>query len=94
MRYQNKQIISKQPPSNVKPGKSYIRNGKILGFLALVIIPAMPLYMPIFCKRDIGWGCDYDELGLVFIPVYIAIILAVISVTLFVFGRRLNKNKS
>lgn len=82
---QNKQKATQQ-------GRKYIRIGKILGFLALIMIPASPLYAPLFCnKLPESNTCDLSNFGLLEAIIVIAIILAIIAIALWVKGGQMNK---
>lgn len=74
-------------------GKKYISIGKFLGFLALITIPAMPLYAPIFCERDFSWRCNYDELDFIFIPIFIAFMLGGVALILLISGKKINNHQ-
>ena len=78
----NQQINSRATSSAQKPGKKYITLGKFLGFLALITIPAMPLYTPLYTV-DNPAGRDTVIIG---IPIAIAAFFTLSSLVFFVIG--------
>jgi hypothetical protein len=77
---------------NNRPGSTYVKVGKFLGFLAIITIPASPLYLPLFCTRAAGtWGCTLDDFWTIYLVIFIAVILAAVSIILLILGRRLNR---
>jgi hypothetical protein len=60
--------------------KKYIRRSKVIGFIALIIVPASPLYLPLICaKNDLGY-CEVT-----FIPILATILIAILLASLSIF---------
>lgn len=85
---------SQNRKAELKPGSQYIRRGKILGFFALITIPSLPLYAPLFCYGTIiGVSCGMDTFWLIIPATLATVTLGVMSITTLIKGWRLNKSK-
>lgn len=76
---------------STKPGNGYTRAAKIIGFIAIILVPAAPLYGPIICPKDTLGTCTLESAWLIFPITIIAIFLGIVAITFFIVGKYLNK---